>query len=197
MGDSGGGAYRSRRVCILATPTFDSFAVDGSANRFSTSGTQRSCAVRSFEVRSVELARPKPRVATTVTAKITTQNCRSRDQPRTPLVLARCHWRTTHCLPVQYRVSKAICRGARPRSALSRCIGHKRSAACRTDRPTINNGRPLLKIGPADLHHSTGATFAVMVRAAARVTSRSSSPFGSWRRHSRVKSRDVVYDVVV
>jgi|EndMetStandDraft_6_1072998.scaffolds.fasta_scaffold03149_4 hypothetical protein len=58
---------------VLAASTFDSFAVDGSANRFSTSGSQRSCAVRSFEVRSVELARPKPRVAMAVTTKITTQ----------------------------------------------------------------------------------------------------------------------------
>ena len=58
---------------VLAASTFDNFAVDGSANRFSTSGSQRSCAVRSFEVRSVELARPKPRVATAVTTKITTQ----------------------------------------------------------------------------------------------------------------------------
>src|SRR6267142_7013580 len=58
---------------VLAASTFDSFAVDGDANRLSTSGSQRSCAVRSFEVRSVELARPKPRVATTVTTKITTQ----------------------------------------------------------------------------------------------------------------------------
>lgn len=53
--------------------TLDKVAVDGDAKRLRTSDSQRSCAVRSGEMWSAGVRRPKPPVATRMTATMVTQ----------------------------------------------------------------------------------------------------------------------------